>query len=567
MARTPLARALSRLFRSVAESDRRGIPHDEWVDMEREGRAEVSRRRALGLAAGLPVALAACGGGSSGGGTADSDGGVPLGGDGGVDAGGSSQETRVAIVGAGLSGLHCAYKLQKLGQAALVFEADKTAGGRVVTDRTTFPEGMHCEVGAELIDSVHKTMLGLAAELGIDLVDYNTLVGPNGKAYSPEIDYFGGKALTSSEIATAWKPIAQKVKDAQAMLTNPNASCTYLNPNGGQVLDALSIKQFLDQNNVTGTIRSVLDVAYTTEYGLDTDVSSSLNLIQFIDPPNYDTNPGSDERFTTKGGNAAFIEKMVQKLPAGAITYGARLVRISKKPDGRYALTFDMGNGSSREVTAEHVVISLPFSVLRDVDLTTVNLPALKLKAIKEVGYGQNSKLMAGFSSRFWNTAGYDGTTLTDLPFQEAWDTSRLQPATSGIMTNYTGGAAGLAIGNGTPESQLATFIADLDKVFPGAKAASTGKVVRAAWPTNPFVKGSYSGYKVLQATTFAGVERERWENLHFCGEHTNKTYQGFMEGAVVSGARVATEIATDLGLGAFRALPRRNLLVPRRTG
>jgi len=436
-----------------------------------------------------------------------------------------------------------------MGVTPLLFEAQKAAGGRVVTDRTTFPDGLHCEVGAELIDSVHKTMMSLATELGIDLYDYNTLASPSGKPYISELDFFGGKALTNSDLATAWKPVAAKVNAALAMLTNPDASCTYLNPNGGQALDAMSIAQWLDQSGLTGTIRTMLEVAYVTEYGVETDVSSALNLVQFIDPANYDTNPGSDERFTTKTGNATFIEKLVEKVSPDNITYNAKLVRIVKNADGRYTASFDVGGGSTRDVIAEHVVISLPFSVLRDGDLSGIALPSLKMRAINEIGYGQNSKLMAGFSARFWNTAGYDGTTITDAGFQEAWDTSRLQPGTSGILTNYTGGNTGIAIGNGTPESQLTTFLASLEKVYPGATAQSNGKVVRGAWPTNPFVKGSYACYKVNQATTFGGIERERWQNVHFCGEHTNKTFQGFMEGAVVSGQRVATEILKDLGL------------------
>ena len=565
MVRSPLARALQRLFRGCAESARTGVPLDELHDMKHEARvAAMSRRRALALGAGMPVALWACGSSSSGGGPLPA-----TTSDGGPTGGGGAVEAKVAIVGAGLSGLNCAYRLKQLGLTPLVFEAQKTAGGRVVTDRTTFPEGMHCEVGAELIDSVHKTMLALATELGIDLYDYDTLVLPSGKPYIAELDYFGGKTLSNGDLATAWKPVAQKLKEARAMLTNPDASCTYLKPNGGQALDAMSVSQWLDEAGLTGTIRSILEVAYTTEYGLRVDVSSALNLVQFIDAANYDTNPGSDERFTTRNGNASFIEKLVEKVGPENITYGAKLLRVTRNADGRYTLTFDLGGGSTRAVNAEHVVISLPFSVLRDVDLGGVGLPALKLRAINEVGYGQNSKLMAGFSKRFWNTAGYDGTTITDVGFQEAWDTSRLQPGTSGILTNYTGGAPGLAIGDGTPESQLASFLDGLDKVYPGAKAAANGKVVRAAWPTNPYAKGSYSGYKVSQATTFGGIERERWENVHFCGEHTNKTFQGFMEGAVVSGGRVANEIAKDLGLAMkarAKGLERRELFVPSRS-
>jgi monoamine oxidase len=53
----------------------------------------------------------------------------------------------------------------------------------------------------------------------------------------------------------------------------------------------------------------------------------------------------------------------------------------------------------------------------------------------------------------------------------------------------------------------------------------------------------------VGQFTAFAGAEIERVGNLHFCGEHTSLDAQGFMEGAALTGAMAATEVAGDLGL------------------
>ena len=43
--------------------------------------------------------------------------------------------------------------------------------------------------------------------------------------------------------------------------------------------------------------------------------------------------------------------------------------------------------------------------------------------------------------------------------------------------------------------------------------------------------------------TAFAGVEGKSSGNCHFAGEHTSYTYQGYMEGAVKSGDRAASEI------------------------
>jgi monoamine oxidase len=55
----------------------------------------------------------------------------------------------------------------------------------------------------------------------------------------------------------------------------------------------------------------------------------------------------------------------------------------------------------------------------------------------------------------------------------------------------------------------------------------------------------------VGQYTEIAGAEGERVGNLHFCGEHTSLDAQGFMEGAALTGAMVADEVAGDLGLTA----------------
>jgi monoamine oxidase len=163
---------------------------------------------------------------------------------------------------------------------------------------------------------------------------------------------------------------------------------------------------------------------------------------------------------------------------------------------------------------------------------------------------------MAGFSSRPWREVHKsNGETFTDRPYQATWETSRLQPGKSGILTNFTGGARGVAIGEGTPDQRLADFLGQLDGVFPGAKAASNGLVARMHWPTSPLVLGSYASYKVGQYTKFAGAEQTRFKNVHFCGEHTSLEAQGYMEGGAATGAMAAAEIAKDLGLSTGAAM------------
>ncbi|MEK6574375.1 MAG: FAD-dependent oxidoreductase, partial [Chloroflexota bacterium] len=58
---------------------------------------------------------------------------------------------------------------------------------------------------------------------------------------------------------------------------------------------------------------------------------------------------------------------------------------------------------------------------------------------------------------------------------------------------------------------------------------------------------GSYSYWKVGQYTKFVGVESKQQGNCHFAGEHTSLDFQGYLNGAVESGERAASEILGDL--------------------
>jgi len=532
LARTPLFARFARALRTIRKARARGVPVLEQAGLDEEARRGVTRRELLGGAAGvaalaaLPVlpALAGCGGGGGG----------------GVD-------TDVAIVGGGLAGLHCAYRLRRLGIQPRLYDAQTRLGGRLFTDRTTFPDGQHCELGGELIDTGHLTMLDLARDLDIELIDYQR----DDAALDTIVAHIGGRKLTMSEMLTGFTPIAAKIDMALATLTDQQDLFVYYDkPNGGAALDAMSIKAWLDSIGATGDVRKLLEVAFTIEYGLEADEQNSLNLLLLISTSTQMLAlfGDSDERFHTKAGNDTFITKLADQLDPAALFLDHALVRIAKTPGGRFRLTF-LTSAGTVERTADHVVLALPFSKLREVE-NKLDLPMIKERAIAEMGYGTNSKLMAGFSSRPWRTTHRsNGETFTDLPFQATWETSRLQPGSSGIITNFTGGMRGVSIGEGTPESQLATFLGQFDMVFAGTRAASNGKVARFHWPSNPFVKGSYSSYKVGQYTAFAGVEIERYENVHFCGEHTSLDAQGFMEGAALTGAMAADEIALDAGL------------------
>jgi monoamine oxidase len=86
-----------------------------------------------------------------------------------------------------------------------------------------------------------------------------------------------------------------------------------------------------------------------------------------------------------------------------------------------------------------------------------------------------------------------------------------------------------------------------IEPVLPGLGAAWNGRSTVDFWPGDPFTRGSYAFWQVGQHTRFAGIEGAQEGNAHFCGEHTSIDAQGYLEGAVETGQRAASEVVADL--------------------
>ena len=289
----------------------------------------------------------------------------------------------------------------------------------------------------------------------------------------------------------------------------------------------------------------LIDVAYVTEYGLDNGEQSALNFINLIgsgdleDADAFALLGESDERYKVRGGNQLVVDELARRV-APQIRQLHRLEAIRSKGQG-FTLTFQT-EGKVVDEDADVVVLTVPFSILRDVKMQ-VDLPPLKTKAIRELGYGINAKVLVGFRSRPWEKLGYSGATYSDEMFQLAWSNSLLQPGAAGGLTLYSGGKLGNDVGQGTAEEVATRLMRGIERAYPGTTRERNGKVSRFHWPTFPWTKGSYSCYKTGQWTTIAGSEGVPVGNLFFAGEHCSYDFQGYMNGAAQSGADTAKAV------------------------
>jgi monoamine oxidase len=512
MARSPLFRTLRRLARR-AHAANQGDPAPA---PRRDG---PSRRDvlfgSLGAAALLPLA-SACGDNSG---------------------------PTIAIIGGGIAGLTAAHFLAEAGVQAEVYEASMRAGGRMYTARGMLAGDQLVELGGELVDSDHVVIPTLLELYGFTLDDLKEATA----GLAQDVFFFGGAAVSEAAIVAAFRPVAARM--ATAVAAGDASEDEFAR------IDAMSIPEWLEREAglpADALLRRVLEVAYVGEFGLEVEEQSAWNLITLIDyttPDPFRIFGDSDERYHAHQGSDALPTAIAERL-ADRLHFDHALTRVAQSGSA-FQLTFARAGADDLGVRADHVVYALPFTKLREVDLARSGLSEEKRTIIDELGYGTNSKLMLQFSERHWETAHQAaGSCFTDVgQLQSTWATSRGQAGAQGILTNFVGGARGIAIGDGTPEAQAQTVLPWIDAVFPGTSARYLGgSAIRYHWPSAPFMKGSYTAYKKGQ-WAFFGLEGAREGNQHFCGEHCSENFQGYMEGGAETGALVAAELLDDLGV------------------
>ncbi len=476
---------------------------------------------------------------------------------------GDRSAPRVVIVGGGLAGLRCAHRLwTRRGLRSTVYEWDDRLGGRVDTLRGVFAGGQIVERCGEFISSEHRSMRRLAAGFGLTLG--NTDAYPR---HTVDAFWLNGGRYTEAMLTADWHTFGWSLfHNAVAAAPWPT---THLTRTPKSIaLDNLSAAEWID-GHVPGGLASdfgrlcYLDVE--SEYGGPPEEQSALNVIYLLgyddSVPGSNRQPkrtpalgGTDEKWHVLGGNDQIVTGMVDQLPPGTNQTGQQLVALRDNGNRTYTCSFDV-DGVTTDVLADHVVLAIPFNLLKQVDLAGANLSTLKMKAIDTLTLGTNAKVALQVSGHPWNADGYDGNMFADNHTVSGWDNSVDQPSATPIFFDYLGGRPGTRLAprygltdpvGPAPPALVTDYLAALEPLFPGFTSAWNAGPRLALYSDpnlNPRSGGAYSQYQVGQYTGFSGVEGTQEGSIHFAGEHTSPDFQGFMEGAVTTGERAASEI------------------------
>lgn len=449
---------------------------------------------------------------------------------------------RVAVVGAGLSGLTAALELRDAGLDVTVFEASDRAGGRAFTIRDYFDDGRHVDAGAMGADRSYTQWMAYCDRFGVEVVDREPPPPERESLLFLEKRLRSAKQLQETptdwpiDLADSEKPLAPSrllFSHLREVASEIGAVENVLDPAWARY-DDLSLADFLIERRASPAAIALIERSLNyNSLGTVSTLSALRDTARRLQGPPAPVEPVA--------GHGSLPEAMAAAL-RDELRFRTPLVAVRHSADG-VTLTLD-GAGGHAEFDADYLVVTLPFTALRRVSFTP-GLPEARQRMIENLPYTRIAKTFVQSRTQFWKAgeSAQDFSILTsDTRFERVFNLS--EPDAGGMLLNWINGV-GLDEFSGIGADAHAERVREwLTEVWPEARG-KLGKSLTVNWAES-YAGGAYAHYAPGQLREYAPEIPRPIGRLHFAGEHTELVAPG-LEGAVVSGMRAANEVVERL--------------------
>jgi monoamine oxidase len=444
---------------------------------------------------------------------------------------------RVIVIGAGLAGLSAAYELTRAGHDVTVLEARTRPGGRVLTLRDPFPDGLYAEAGATRIPNHHQFTLKYVELFGLTLDPFEPPNVPSayyvrGKriCVTPGQDVDWPHDLSAEERALGLNGMRQKYIGSALSELGDVTDPSWPSPELLTKYDQMNRSDFWRGRGASSGAVALLSLG-----GIDDRLESWAALFMLR---NHALNQKFKQYYKIRGGTdllpKAFAIRLSEK-----IHYATPVVKIEQHARGVTARFFQAG--SYHALTGDYLICAVPFSVQKSIEVA----PAFsvdKQRAIDQLPYLSVSKIFLQSKRRFWVHNRESGFAKTDLPISQVWDMTYGQPGTRGILQAFPIGVHSRRVTGMSENERLSFALGQVETIYSGMREHFEGGVTKC-WDEDEWARGASAYYKPGQFSTLLPHVARPEGRIYFAGEHTSVWIDGWMQGALESGNRVAQEV------------------------
>lgn len=436
---------------------------------------------------------------------------------------------RVLVIGAGFSGLACAYELTQAGYQTSVLEARRRVGGRVISLKDLIPEKV-VEGGAEMLGSNHPLVLAYAARFGFKFRDVL-------RDDTPVPVILKGDRLANDEVLR----ISEEVDAALSKMTADARSVVAEEP--WKTADAVRLDQkstgdWIGQQEISPLAKALLNAQLTATNGVSVARQSYLGNLSQVCGGGFEKYWTDTEVYRLQGGNQQYAERFAAELGPDRILLNCPVKEIITSDSGVVVI-----DKEGKRHQADDVVLAVPPSVWPDIQFSPGLPEALK----PQMGF--NVKFLAVVKEPVWRKLGLSPNAVTDLDLAQTWEGTDGQGETGPMaLVAFSGGPAAEANHRRAVADRQPAYLKMLDSLYPGFSAQFI-KGQFMDWVGDSWTKGGYSFPAPGQVTTMGPALRAGVGRLHFAGEHTCYQFVGYMEGALHAGAALAKRLALRDGV------------------
>ena len=434
---------------------------------------------------------------------------------------------QVIVIGAGISGLETALRLEAAGFDVQVVEASSRIGGRMNTlyDLPGQPNAGGVQIGA-----TYARLRARAAALDVTLIPEPTTP----RATSLNV---GGRMMAMRDWGGApenpFPPAFKATPPSAALFTAAGGASNPLKtfddwrgPLGIGV--DVSADTFLTRLGFDAAARRLINVGLNAN---QLETYSIVNVMRSLALFGAERTSGGVSSMVL-GGSQRLLEAMARALRK-PVMMGQAVTRISTHTQSGAVI---LANGT--RLTAQAVVAATPFPTLRTMSIRAP-LSQETREAIRALPYTQILQIFLEPEKRYWESDGLPIDMWTDGPLERIFSVRDGGGTDTGLIYAWLNGTGAQGFDISRVNAQMAVL-----------RPASEGKFkvrhVQDWTSTNPLAGGAYMHWAPGQIARWAGKMGAPAGRLFFAGEHLGLVHTG-MEAAFESGERAADQVIVAL--------------------
>ena len=435
-------------------------------------------------------------------------------------------DTKIAIIGAGISGLSAGYKLMKAGFKPVIFEKESFAGGRMGSERAS---GFTIDRGAYTFPEFHQNLRRFIRELGLDHTLFQTngtaSTFSEGKEYQIKIgsvmDFLKYKLLSMMSkkdmiklflYAQSLGKALDMVKPSQKTFElEKESAAEYLLENyGEQILEKIAYPIFCEI--FLGVPENNSKLAF---------LATIKNLTRF-------------KIFAFEDGMGIVTERLMKDLD---VRLNSPVIKINpKSDDGPYEV--NVGGNNPETLVFDGIIFAIPLPIVPGI---LEKLPQELKRYFLEVSYSPSIVMAVAVEGEYNHTSMINNVLRTDFGaigtvVFDRYKSHKRVPQGKDLVTAILCEKASRSLFHETEERITAEVLKEMDILFPGfSNRVIFSKIYRWEHGAVQLPPGSVARLHSVRKAVENG-----FHNLYFAGDGL---YKSSLEVSFNTGVQAANQI------------------------